>query len=254
MAVKAKKAVKSKAAKPTNKSSKGKEIAKISKAKPSPASKPSPAIASPAKALEKITFYGHYLSIPSIKIGLMLSLTRTEHEYKHVDLRSGQQRSPQFLAINRFGQVPALVHDGEALSQSNHILQFLAGHTGKFAGKTEAQARQIKEWLLWEADFMATGLGSTRAQAVFYNADPAVLTYLRGRGNRALEVLNAALAKQPYLTGAQPSIADIACAPWIAYADEAGLPLDPYPNVQAWYKRMSALPGWKPPKDALPRP
>jgi glutathione S-transferase len=184
----------------------------------------------------------------------MLNLTRAEYRYEHVDLRAGQQRSAQFLAINRFGQVPALTEDGMALSQSNHILQYLAQRTGKFGGKTEAQSRQIKEWLLWEADFMATGLGASRAQTVFYNADPAVLTYLRGRGNRALEFLNNTLAKRHFLTGDQPTVADIACAPWIAYADEAGLPLDPYPHVQAWYKRMGALPGWKPPKDALPRP
>ncbi|MBM3571310.1 MAG: glutathione S-transferase family protein, partial [Alphaproteobacteria bacterium] len=164
------------------------------------------------------------------------------------------QKTSQFLAINRFGQVPALVHGGIALSQSNAILEHLAAASGKFGGKSEDQARQIREWLFWEADFMATGLGATRAQTVFYNADPAVLTYLRGRGNRALDTLNLALAKQAFLAGAQPTIADIACAPWIAYADEAGIALDPYPNVQAWYKRMAALPGWKPPKDALTRP
>lgn len=254
MAAKTGKAVKAKAAKKQEKQKKNKTVKTTPKVKSSLSAKPNGLSEPAGKPLGKVVFYGHYLSIPSIKVGLMLSLTRSEYEYEHVDLRAGQQRSAQFLAINRFGQVPALTDDGVALSQSNHILQYLSHGTGKFAGKTEAQARQIKEWLLWEADFMATGLGASRAQTVFYNADPAVLTYLRGRGNRALDTLNGALAKQPFLTGAQPSVADIACAPWIAYADEAGLPLDTYPQVQAWYKRMSALPGWKPPKDALPRP
>lgn len=254
MAAKTGKAAKIKAAKVAKNKNKNKKLNDKSKAKPSPGVKSDSAGISANKPLGKIVFYGHYLSIPSIKTGLMLNLTRTEYRYEHVDLRAGQQRSAQFLAVNRFGQVPALTDDGMALSQSNHILQYLAQRTGKFGGKTEAQSREIKEWLLWEADFMATGLGATRAQALFYNADPAVLTYLRGRGNRALEFLNNTLAKRHFLTGPQPSVADIACAPWIAYADEAGLPLDPYPYVQAWYKRMSGLPGWKSPKDALPRP
>lgn len=258
MAAKAKKAARAKAAKPANKVKKTKPLSKPAKAAARPAAgSPAPGMrpaAKPAKALGKITFYGHYLSIPSIKVGLMLSLAGVEHDYRHVDLRAGEQKSPHFLAINRFGQVPALVDDGTAFCQSNVILEHLSEAAGKFGGKNEAQQRLIHEWLLWEADLMATGLGATRAQVVFYNADVAVLTYLRGRGNRALDTLNATLGKQPFLTGTQPTIADIACAPWIAYADEAGIPLDPHANVQSWFQRMSALPGWKSPKDALPRP
>lgn len=258
MAAKAKKAVRAKAAKPASKVKKTKHLSKPVKAAARSAagasSTSAPAAAKPGKSLGKITFYGHYLSIPSIKVGLMLSLAGVGHEYRHVDLRAGEQKSAHFLAINRFGQVPALVDDGTAFCQSNVILDHLSGASGKFGGKSEAQARLIREWLLWEADLMATGLGATRAQAVFYNADAAVLTYLRGRGNRALDTLNATLGRHPFLAGAQPTIADVACAPWIAYADEAGIPLDPHQNVQSWYHRMSALPGWKSPKDALPRP
>src|SRR6185369_3396894 len=64
------------------------------------------------KTMSKLTLYGIWLSGPTYKAGLALSLMGQPFAYKHVDLRAGAHKQPEYLAINRFGQVPALV-DGD---------------------------------------------------------------------------------------------------------------------------------------------
>ena len=62
--------------------------------------------------MSKMTLYGIWLSGPTYKAGLALSLMGQPFAYKHVDLRAGAHKQPDYLAVNRYGQVPALV-DGD---------------------------------------------------------------------------------------------------------------------------------------------
>ena len=63
-------------------------------------------------------------------------------------------------------------------------------------------------------------------------------------GRIALDVVEARLATHDWLALGHPSIADIACFPYVETAPEAGMPLAPYPHVTAWLARCKALPQW----------
>jgi glutathione S-transferase len=63
-------------------------------------------------------------------------------------------------------------------------------------------------------------------------------------GRVALNVLEQRLKDHDWLATGRPTIADVACFPYIETAPEAKLPLDPYPAVRAWLSRCKALPGW----------
>ena len=69
--------------------------------------------------------------------------------------------------------------------------------------------------------------------------------------NREARVLDAHLAKQPYLVGNGVTLADFAVAAPLFYAKEAELPLAPYAHVRDWFGRVSALPAWR---DTAPMP
>jgi len=204
--------------------------------------------------MSSYTLYGTFLSLPCVKAGLMLDLCALPYDYKHVNLRAGESKTPDFLKLNRWGQVPVLVANGESKTQSGAILLELAAKTGKFDGATPEEKRQVREWLFWEADLLYPGIAATRAQRLFYNGAPEVIAFFKDRGERALGMLNEALTGKDYLAGTKPTVADIACFVTASYAGDAELSLDAYPAIQAWMTRMAALPGMKVPQDALPRP
>jgi glutathione S-transferase len=217
------------------------------------AARPAAAKAALGKGAGRIVFYGSTTSMPAGKVALMLALAGVPHSYRSVNLAEGAQRQPDYLAMNRFGQVPVLKHGDVALAQSNVILRYLADALGKFGGAGAAERRQIAQWLDWEADLMSSGIRALRAAVRFLNAEPAVRQYIRGRAERALAMLDAALAERRFLVGERPTIADIAVLPHLLVAGEAEFDLAPYGNVRAWMERMMALPGAGHPYDLMPR-
>ena len=66
----------------------------------------------------------------------------------------------------------------------------------------------------------------------------------QGYGNNGLKVLEGRLKGNDWLAMGRPTIADLACYPYVAVSPEGGFKLEEYPAVQAWIKRVEALPGW----------
>jgi glutathione S-transferase len=216
------------------------------------AGKPPPSEA--ARMPETFTLHGIFLSGPSMKVGLMLRLCRQPFAYRHVDLRSGAQKQPAYLALNRYGVVPTLQHGGLNLCQSNAILEYLADTLGKFAGADATGRARVREWLFWDFDRLSPGIFRSRAIARgFYKADAAVAEAFRAAGEAGLAEVDKALGGSAFLTGASPTAADVACHVVVALAPEGGFDLARYGNIQAWSKRMAALPGMVPVTEVLPQ-
>ena len=83
---------------------------------------------------DRFTVYGSFTSSSSYKPMLFLALARVPYAFKTVNLKTGAQKLPGYLAVNRYGQVPALRHRGLTIVQSIVILDYLARTTGKFDG------------------------------------------------------------------------------------------------------------------------
>ena len=84
---------------------------------------------------DRLTLYGSFTSSSTYKPMLYLSLARLPFSFRTVNLKFGVQKQPEYLAVNRYGQVPALRHRGLTIVQSNVILDYLARTTGHFAGR-----------------------------------------------------------------------------------------------------------------------
>lgn len=199
------------------------------------------------------TLYGSFLSAPSYKAGLMLRLCGLEFDYRHVDLSKGQHKTPEFLQLNRFGQVPVLVHGGLSLCQADAILEYLSEQTGKFAGSNTEERQRIREWLVWETDRLAPGIGRTRFFERFAKPDAAVMDYMRQNGEAGLGVLNTLLEGRRFLVGERPTIADIGVAGALIHMEEGKFDPTAWPNVKLWRERVAALPGFTLPYDLLPK-
>jgi glutathione S-transferase len=177
---------------------------------------------------------------------LMLSLLQLPTELIFVDLAKGEHKTPEFLAINPFGQVPAINDGGTIISDSNAILVYLAKRYGNddWLPQEPAAAARVQRWLSVAAGLVAFGPAAARLVTVFgysFNTEEVI-----NRAHALFTVMEGELGETPFLTGDKPSIADVANYSYIAHAPEGNVSLEPYPNIRAWLARIEALPGFVP--------
>ncbi|HYF54493.1 MAG TPA: glutathione S-transferase family protein [Salinarimonas sp.] len=204
----------------------------------------------------RFTLHGIWLSGPTYKIGLFLALAGEPFDYVHMDLRAGEHKRPDYLALQRYGQVPLLEDNGNGrrLVQSAAILEYLADTTGRFGGANLDERIHAREWMYWDFDRLARGIYRPRAaRAGFAQFAPEVLEHYLAEGRVALGVLDAHLAGRSFLVGEGVTIADIDIYGVAAYAEQAGHDLGAVPNVAAWMRRIEALPGFLAADACLPK-
>ncbi len=192
----------------------------------------------------------------SYKPALMLELAGADWEPVFVDFFNGENRSPEFQALNEMGEAPVLEHDGLVLTQSGAILDYLAERLGRFGPSGEAERREILRWILWDNHKLTSYNATWRFLINFVPEDKRsadVVGFLEGRGRAALGVLDTHLSGRDWIVGAAMTVADLSCVGYMFYDDE--FPIDwaaEYPNLTAWKDRIRALPGWKHPYDLMP--
>lgn len=193
--------------------------------------------------------YHHPLSGHSHRARLFLHLLNIAHDEEQVDLAAGAHKSPEFLRINRFGQVPVLVDGDRVIADSNAILVYLAKQAGatQWLPETPDGAAAVQRWLSVAAGQIAFGPAAARLITVFGSKFDAAEVI--ARAHAVLKVIDAELQSREWIadTGsAHPTIADIALYSYIASAPEGNVDLSGYRNVDAWLRRIEALPGFVP--------
>lgn len=189
--------------------------------------------------------YYHPLSGHAHRALLFLSLIGAPIELVHVDLAAGAHKRPEFLALNRFGQVPVLVDGDVVIADSNAILVYAARKLGRSDWLPETPAGQaaVQRWLSVAAGQIAFGPAAARLITVFgarYNAEEVI-----ARAHAVLAVIEAELEGRDWIVaGATPTIADVALYSYVARAPEGNVDLAAYPRVREWLARIEALPGF----------
>lgn len=190
--------------------------------------------------------YHHPLSGHAHRARLFLSLLGVPHEAIEVDLKAGAHKRPEFLALNPFGQVPVLDDAGTVVSDSNAILVYVArklGRTDWLPSDSQGEAA-IQRWLSVAAGELAYGPAAARLVTVFgakFNPEEVI-----GRAHTLLGRLEAHLTGRDWLVGERPTIADVALYSYLARAPEGNVDLSGYPTVNAYLRRIEALPGFVP--------
>jgi glutathione S-transferase len=180
-------------------------------------------------------------------------------ELVFVDLGKGQSHTPEFLAINPTGRTPVLVDGDFTLWESNAIMQFLASRSPNPLWPDDVRRRaDITRWTCWQLAHWSKEaceplIFERLVKAILGIGAPDAARVEKGTEcfHRDAKVLDAHLSRQPFLAGTEPTLADFSVAAPLFYSKEAGLPVAPYPNLQAWFGRMATLPAWQ---DTAPRP
>jgi glutathione S-transferase len=191
-----------------------------------------------------IEIYHTELSGNCHKVRLMSALLGLEYELIPINMATGEHKSPQFLKLNPLGQIPVLVDNDLILRDSQAILVYLGRKYGRenwLPLEAESMAK-VMQWLSFAANEINTSLFIARLHFRFnmeFDWESA-----QHKGKQVLQIMNEHLQNRDWLELNHPTIADIACYPYVGLAPEGKVSLDAYPNVIAWIERIKALPGY----------
>jgi len=183
------------------------------------------------------------------KVSIMLEECGLPYRVHTIDIGKGEQFTPEFIAINPNGRIPAIVDpqgpDGKPMQlfESGAILVYLAGKTGRFLPLSVRAKYEALQWLM----FQMGGVGPMFGQAHhFLRAAKEPVPYgieRYGKETRRLYgVMDRHLAGTPFLAAGEYTIADIATYPWVARHEWHKVELAEFPNVKRWFDTIGRRP------------
>jgi glutathione S-transferase len=178
------------------------------------------------------------------KVRLFCSLLGLKLDIAPVDFLAGAHKQNPLIGLNPFGEIPVLEDGSVVLRDSQAILVYLARNYGgeSWLPTEPAAMAEVVAWLMVAENEIARGPNDARLHDRFgFVLD---VEQARKRAKRILGLMEAHLAKRDWLALDRPTVADIACMPYVALAHEGGMPLQPYPHLRAWIGRIRALPGF----------
>lgn len=198
------------------------------------------------KKIQMMKVLGDISSGNCYKVKLTLAQLGIAHEWEHIDILKGETRDERFLRLNPNGKIPVLLLDnGEALSESNAIIHYLGEGTRLLPTDRLLRAR-VLEWQFFEqyshepyiavARFIKKYLGMPETRRADFESKQT-------GGLKALQVMESALTKTPYLVGDDYTIADISLYAYTHVAGEGGFDLAAFPAIGAWLERVRSQPG-----------
>jgi glutathione S-transferase len=191
------------------------------------------------------TLYDYLDSGNGYKIRLLFALLQQPYRHVELDILKGGTRTPQFLAKNPNGRIPALeLDEGPCLAESNAIMWYLAEGTPYVPSDRLGRAQAL-QWMFFEQYSHEPYVATSRFIVRHMPPDSprhAELPDRRARGRDALAVMDRHLNSRSFFVNERYSIADIALYAYTHVAPEGGFDLSPYPNVLAWMGRVASQP------------
>ncbi|MBZ9814530.1 glutathione S-transferase family protein [Mesorhizobium sp. CA7] len=193
--------------------------------------------------------YDYVLSPSCYKVRLMAALIGVTLDIRPVDFHPGREhRGPELMALNPAGSIPILEDGDLVLTESSAMLVYLAAKAAPqwLGNDTVGRTARVQQWLSFSHRLTAS-LGTARLHEMLLR--PGNIAALREQGIAALRELEAGLVEQHirgqrFLASDRPTIADIACFPYVALAPDGGVSLDPYPAIRLWSRAVRSLEGF----------
>jgi GST-like protein len=183
----------------------------------------------------------------SVRIPIALEELGLPYEMEAVNVRKGEQKLPDFLALNPNSKVPVLVDpdgpDGApfTLTESGALLIYLAEKTGRLIPTDLTGRARVFEQMF----FHMSGIGPAFGQAGFFKRQaaeriPLAIGRFEAEAERTLAVLDLTLSRSEHVAGPSFTIADIAHFGWLWRREFAGIDFTKTPNVARWYESVAS--------------
>jgi glutathione S-transferase len=199
---------------------------------------------------EKLILHEFAQSGNCYKVRLTAALVGAELERREYDIGRGETRTPEFLAnVNANGRIPVLQVGERFIPESNAACFWLADGSALIPEDRFDRADML-HWMFFEQYNHEPNVATLRfwlafvGEAQLSEAQRAQIPAKRSAGEAALKLMDEHLATRAYFVGDRLSLADIALYAYTHVAEEGGFRLASWPNVQAWLKRVAAVPGY----------
>jgi glutathione S-transferase len=196
-------------------------------------------------ATTELRLYDYAASCNCYKVRLLLSHLGRSYERVPVDIFDGETLTGKYGALNPARTTPVLSTPDGPLPESNAILVYLAAGTSLLPTDPFRLARVIR-WLIYEQTDVVPSMGGLRFRLLVgrLTADDPEAQRRKEAALDVLRLLDEHLAARKYFVGEQYSIADVAIYGYTHVAHEAGIDMQPYGNVRAWFGRVEQKPGY----------
>jgi GSH-dependent disulfide-bond oxidoreductase len=183
------------------------------------------------------------------KASIMLEEVGLPYNVHKVDIGKGDQFKPEYVAINPYSKIPAIIDpegpDGKPLTlfESGAILVYLSGKTGKLLPAAARGKYLTLQWLMFQMGAVGPFFGQVHhfLRAAKVEVPYAIERYVKEK-DRVYGVLDRRLGEARYLAGDEYTIADIATYPWVARHEWHKTDLNLFPNVKRWFDAIGARP------------
>jgi len=193
-----------------------------------------------------LVFYWHPMS-SATPIACVLAELAVPHERVRIDIRAGEQRTTDYLAINPNGKVPCLVVDGTPMFEALAIHLWLGEHFGVAKGLwphdgTPARLEAMS-WCTWAYVTYGAVIGRVwlaTSDDALRDADHAAAAIRTATA--LLDLLQARLSQQPWMLGEAYSLVDLVVGQVVGYGTYLGAAVEAHPAVAAWLQQVQARP------------
>ncbi|NVM91214.1 glutathione S-transferase [Variovorax sp. SG517] len=200
-----------------------------------------------------LKLYDYPLSGNCFKVRQMLAWLGVAYQTVPVDFFPGREhKSAAFLAsVNPLGQLPVIDDDGFVLRDAQAILVYLASRydpQGRWYPDEPSLRGEVAQWLATADELTRTASAARLHDALGYHH--LDIDACRTGARAVFRVLDDHLAERAteglrWLASApEPTIADLACFPYVALAGEGGISLDEFPALRNWVWDFRHLPGF----------
>ena len=199
-----------------------------------------------------MTLYDYELSGNCYKIRLLLNILGIQYRKQSIEFYpAAEHRKEEFLAINPLGELPVLQDGDLTLRDSQAILVYLATEydtAGNWYPLLNPRTlAEVTQWLCFANAITASASGARLVDGFFYDLDGDAC---RAKAHRLFRILDEHLwfqerERQDWIvTGTAPTIADIACFPYVILSEEGGISRMDYPAIRRWTDRVKRIPGF----------
>jgi glutathione S-transferase len=199
-----------------------------------------------------IKLYDYPLSGNCYKVRLLMHILGLQYESRLINFYPGREhKSEWFLALNPLGQIPVLEDDSLILRDAQAILVYLASRydkSGQWYPRDDARALgQIAAWLAFADSITSTASAARLHDALFYDFD---IEACRTGAHRLFRIFDEHLwfseqqSQNWLLDREHPTIADIACFPYVMLSEEGGISRQDYPAIRRWADRVKHIPNF----------
>lgn len=182
-----------------------------------------------------------------------LKMLDVDYDLVKIDYFAGEQKSPEYMAVNPNASIPAMRDGDMILWESNAMLQYAADKHGKAAYyPTDLRTRSdVNRWLFWECGHWFPScyvylVENCVKPLLGAETDPAALEAESANFHKLAGILDQRLSQSEFLCGATPTIADVVVAAPMHLHGWQKLPLESHPNLVRWMtEAVEPMPCWR---------